>query len=188
MIETKILTEDRFQDFVDLMKSDSSAAGCMCTWWIISVKDYHSNGSAGNLLVFQTLLNQSTVGMGIVAYDSGAPVGWCACGPRSRYVRAIKTPTFKGRQPLEDNVVWLVPCFFVKKEYQNKGITSALLREAVHFAQKNNAIAIEGFPFCKGRKHITGDLQAGFEATFEDCGFQRSRSNSDNRVIMRLDL
>jgi hypothetical protein len=56
------------------------------------------------------------------------------------------------------------------------------------YAKANDACTIEGFPFCKGRTHKSGDLQAGFETVFEDCGFQRSRSNSENRVIMRLEF
>lgn len=188
MIESRVLTETNVQDFIDLMNCDASAAGCMCTWWMIGVKDYHSNGPAGHTKAFLDSLKKSPYGMGILAYESGSPVGWCACGPRSRYARAIKTATFKGRDQQEDNDVWLAPCFFVKKEYQNQGLATTLLREAVRYAKQNQATAIEGFPFCKGRTHRSGDLQAGFESVFESCGFQKTRSNSDTRVIMRLEL
>ena len=115
MIETKVLTPVNFQDFVDLMNTNPSSAGCMCTWWMIAV---------GNKAVFQAVLEQSPLGMGILAYDSGEPVGWLACGPRQRYARAMKTPTFQGRDPLEDGSVWLAPCFFVKTGRQHTGVTT----------------------------------------------------------------
>ena len=85
-------------------------------WFIIPVKEYHAAGSEGNRASFSDLIVSSDNPVGLLAKLDDQPVGWCAVGPRSRYVRAIKTPTYKGRDPAEDDDVWLVPCVFVRDE------------------------------------------------------------------------
>jgi hypothetical protein len=47
---------------------------------------------------------------GALAWVHGEPVGWCACGPRSRYTAAIKgrSSLLAGRPRYEDEDVWLV--------------------------------------------------------------------------------
>jgi len=185
---TKELTIDNYRDFLDLMQSSESSKRCMCMWWIISVKDYHANGHEGNARQFYRLLETEKHPMGILAYDNEVAVAWCACGPRTRYARAIKTPTFKGRDMKEDEKVWLIPCFYIRQDYRGTELTEVLIQEAVRCAQKNGAKAIEGFPFCTNKKISSGDLQVGFDTAFEKQGFKQSRQNSSQRVVVRLDL
>jgi len=185
---TKELTADNYPDFLNLMQSSESSKRCMCMWWIISVKEYHANGHDGNAKQFCRLLETEKHPMGILVYDNDVAVGWCACGPGKRYARAIKTPTFKGRDESEDENVWLLPCFYIRQEYRGAGLTEILIKEAVRFAKKNGALAIEGFPWCTNKKISSGDTQAGFDMVFEKQGFKHSRQNSGQRVVVRLDF
>lgn len=185
---SKELTINHYDDFLNLMLSSESSKRCMCLWWIISVKDYHNNGHDGNAKEFIKLLNTEKHPLGILLYDNEIPIAWCACGPRKRYNRAIKTPTFKSRDESEDENVWLIPCFYIKDEYKGKGLTELLIKEAIKTAKINGAKAVEGFPYCNNKRISKGDTQVGFEKAFERNGFIQSRKNSDQRIVVRLDF
>jgi len=156
-------------------------------WFLISVKNYHAAGSDGNRASFVELAATSETPMGLLAYENDEPVGWCAVGPRSRYARAIKTPTYSGRDPAEDDDVWLAPCFFVRRDRWRRSVTPKLLEAAVGLAREHSATAVEGFPHARA-KHSSQDLQVGSESVFAALGFKVIRSPSTSWVVMRLEL
>ena len=129
----------------------------------------------------------STHPLGLIAYRGGQPVGWVAAGPRSRYARAVRTPTMKGIDHSEDDDVWLVPCFFIRADMRGRSLSRRLLQRAVELAATSSASAVEGFPTV-GSKRSSADQQVGTEALFESCGFKAIRHPSSNRVVMRLEL
>jgi GNAT superfamily N-acetyltransferase len=174
-------------DLGKLFGSDRSAAGCWCMWFIIRVKDYHAAGGSGNEASFRELLAASEHPMGLIGYEGGEPVGWCAVGPRSRYARAIKTPTYTGRNPDEDDDVWLIPCLFVRKEARSSGLTDQLVEAAIGLARERGAIAVEAFPL-SGTERRRVDTQVGFETVFSRRGFVPIGRPSSSRVMMRLEL
>jgi GNAT superfamily N-acetyltransferase len=139
------ITSDMIEDMGRLLGTDRAAGGCWCMWFIIPVKDYHSAGSGGNRASFCGLMAASRQPLGLLAYQEGEAVGWCAVGPRSRYRRALRTPTYLGRDPGEDDSVWLVPCFFVRRDVRRAGLGQMLLQAAVGLAKEHGARAIEGF-------------------------------------------
>lgn len=121
--------------------------------------------------------------MGILASLSGEPVGWCACGPRSRYEVAAASPhgLLHTRPREDDDSVWLVPCLFVKRENRGQGITRALIRSALDVARDHGAVAVEGWPSDSGGF-------VGRERVFEDLGFVCVARPEPGRAIMRLEL
>lgn len=187
MIEIKPLTPDLIADAETLFAASKETDHCFCMWFIIPVKQYHAGGADRNRQLFANLVDQSDAPAGLLAYRAGEPVGWCAAGPRSRYARAIETPSFKGRDPAEDDAVWLVPCFFVRREIRRGGIGRALLEGAVALARDYNATAIEGFPFADGVKP-SKESMVGVESLFAASGFTVTRQPSPTRVVMRREL
>jgi GNAT superfamily N-acetyltransferase len=182
------LTTERLPDLEQLFASDPVADRCWCMWFIIPVNEYHAAGGEGNRASFCRLSAASDIPLGLLAYQDGIPVGWCAVGPRSRYVRALKTPTYRGGEPGDDEDVWLAPCFFIRKEARGKKIAGALLEAAVRLAEENGAAAVEGFPLQGTGSASSGDRQVGTEALFSACGFERVRTPSSKRVVMRRKL
>ena len=154
-------------------------------WFIIPVKEYHAAGSDGNRASFCRLLAASEHPLGLIAYLDDRPVGWCAVGPRSRYLRAIRTPTYKGRDPDEDDDVWLLPCLFLRKEARGAGLGGRLVRAAVRLARERRAVAVEAFPYA-GPKRRSRETQVGFEAVLSRGGFAVIGRPSADRVLMRL--
>ena len=158
-------------------------------WFIRRVADYHAAGDAGNRTAFVELAHGSPDPMGLLAYDDDDVIGWCAAGPRSRYARAVKAPTLKGRDPGEDDDVWLVPCFLISPDRRRQGVATALLEAAVELAGRSGATAIEGSPLSGSKARSKGtDFMTGTETLFAGCGFTPVRRPSDNRVTMRHDL
>lgn len=175
------------EDFRALLRRTRATDGCWCMWHIIPVKDYHAGRGVQNEQLFNDLVEKSDAPMGLLAYVNGEVSGWVATGPRSRYARAVKTPTLQGRDPAEDAYVWLVSCFFVAREHRRQGLAGQLLDAAVGLAITFGAKAIEGFP-TRGRRMAGGDIQVGTEHLFARRGFEIARNPSSNRVIMRLEL
>ncbi|MEQ1936276.1 MAG: hypothetical protein ABL962_20670, partial [Fimbriimonadaceae bacterium] len=159
MLEIKAATIERVEDIREVFGSNASIRGCSCMWFLTSVSDFHAAGPQGNRALFEELLRQESVPMGLIAYQNGEPIGWCAVGPRIRYVRAIRTPTYKGRDPSEDENVWLVPCTYVRPGPSKDETVSALLEQAVALAQAHGASAIESFPFVGSKLKSSGDTQ-----------------------------
>jgi GNAT superfamily N-acetyltransferase len=143
----------------------------------------------GNARRFAALADAGPVPMGVVASVAGKPVGWAACGPRSRYVAAIDPsyPLLAGREPAEDETVWLLPCLFVRADSRGRGLTSTLVEAAVRLARENGAPAVEGWPLADsvGR---SADAVVGRERVFTALGFRRVASPRPDRVVVRLEL
>ncbi len=188
MFEVRPVTSDLLEDAESLFASDPVTAGCFCMWFIVPVVDYHAGGPERNKALFRDLATSSRYPIGLLAYENGSPVGWCAAGPRDRYVRALRIPSFKGRDPSEDQNVWLIPCFFIAKHARRKGVARELLDGAVAMAREAGAKAIEGFPFASEVKSSSKDLMVGAEAIFEACGFKPTRRPSNTRIVMRMEF
>jgi GNAT superfamily N-acetyltransferase len=187
MFEIKAVTPNLIDDLARIFGTTKNTADCWCMWNTIPVKEFHANGAEGNRALFSEQAEKSELPMGVLAYQDGEPVGWCSVGPRSRFPRAIKTPTYRGGPEENDDAIWLVTCFYVKASARGAGVGKALLEAAVRLAEENNAKAIEGFPYSSTKKR-SGSVQVGFEPMFASCGFRVVRTPSDSRVVMRRDL
>lgn len=181
------VTADGLDAVRDLFESNATTRGCWCMWFLLTNKERFAGWGEGNRAKFEEYVKTAGTPVGVLATtDDGLPVGWCATGPRSRYPTAIgpRTRILKGRDPAEDDDVWLVPCFFVRTGgYRRSGLTHDLLEAACELARSHGARAIEGFP-------VTGDgIQfVGRESTFESCGFACVARPTPLRAVMRREL
>jgi GNAT superfamily N-acetyltransferase len=129
---------------------------------------------------------------GLVAYltDGSVPVGWVAVEPRTEYPRLLGLPTvWRGRhEDKQDDGVWSVTCFVVRKGYRKRGISYALAAATVGYARENGARALEGYAMrTQPGKEITwGELHVGAVQAFADAGFTEVSSPSVRRVVMRI--
>lgn len=120
---------------------------------------------------------------GILAYQVGKPVGWCAVAPRSEYSRLARSRLF---QALDDQPVWSIVCFFIARTHRRKGLTVALLGAAIDYARQQGARILEGYPVDPNSTSspdvfaYTGTLSA-----FRRAGFQEVARRSPTRPIMR---
>lgn len=141
----------------------------------------------GNQQRFGAMTAADVTPMGVLASVAGEPVGWAACGPRSRYAGSPRSELIRRRDRTEDDTVWFVPCLFVAPEHRGHGVTYALASAAVELARHEGAVAVEGWPRSgSGRDAAEGFL--GREKLFVDLGFRPVDRPSADRVVMRLEL
>ena len=121
------------------------------------------------------------------------PVGWVAVEPRTEYPRLLGLPTvWKGRpdEAKDDDSVWAVTCFVVRKGYRRRGITYALAEAAVGYARANGARALEGYSMLTqpGREITWGELHVGARQVFAEAGLAEVSRPSVRRAVMRIDF
>jgi GNAT superfamily N-acetyltransferase len=152
-------------------------------WWRLSRSAWTKQKGAGNRRAFRRIV-ESGDPPGILAYDGGKPVGWCAIGPREIYPVLERSRTLKR---VDEQPVWSVTCFFVARPYRRKGITAKLLTAAVKYARTRGAKLIEGYPVAP-RKGSIPDAFAwtGLVGAFEEAGFVEVARRSPSRPIVRL--
>ncbi|KEO81844.1 GCN5 family acetyltransferase [Tumebacillus flagellatus] len=135
---------------------------------------------------------ESSTTSGLVAYLDDQPVGWCAVEPRTAYPTLRKSRvSWDGRnEDKNDQSVWAITCFAVRKGYRRRGITYALTRAAVDFARKQGARAIEGYPMLTvpGEEIPWGELHVGSRNAFVAAAFREVTRPTTRRVVMRLDF
>jgi GNAT superfamily N-acetyltransferase len=188
MVELRPVTGKRVEDVGTLFATHRSTDYCWCAWFLIPVKEFHAGTPGDHRARFLETVSDDGPPAGLLAYRDDEPVGWCSTGPRERYARAIRTPSFAGRDPAEDANVWLVPCLYVRREARRTGVAREMLAGAVELAAEHGATAIEGFPYSGEARRPAADAFVGAEPLFAGCGFRVVRRPSPTRVVMRRDL
>ena len=150
-------------------------------YWRSTASDYNQLKGAGNKKAFGKIVKKTSPG--IIAYVDGKPAGWCAVAPRKEYVRLERPRVLK---PVDDKPVWSIVCFFIEKQFRNRGLSKLLLQSAVEFAISNGAKIIEGYPVePKAGKMPDAFAWTGFSNTFRKAGFKEVERRSEARPIMR---
>ena len=153
-----------------------SRAGFACGWF-----------GGGNRCRFEAMATGDSP-MGVLASLGANPVGWAACGPRSRYLGSNPShhPLLGERPRSEDETVWLLPCLFVRDGHRGVGVSHALVGAATSLARQHNATALEAWP--SSRDSSNTDAHLGREGLFAELGFHCVARPAPNRALMRLDF
>jgi GNAT superfamily N-acetyltransferase len=129
---------------------------------------------------------------GLVAYVDGEPAGWVAVEPRIAYpkLRTARVPWTGRNEDKDDEGVWAVTCFTVRKEFRGLGLTYPLARATVAFARERGARSLEAYPMVTqpGKDIIWGETHVGTRQVFEEAGFAEVSSPTLRRVVMRIDF
>lgn len=109
---------------------------------------------------------------GLVAYDSGEPIGWISLGPRYDFSRV---DTSRATPPVDDVPAWVIPCITVLRGHRGRGVAVAMIRAAVEYAGKRGAPAVEAHPRAAGKRVHDDFAFFGTEAMFRKAGFRKIR-------------
>jgi GNAT superfamily N-acetyltransferase len=176
------LTPERWKDFENLFGENGACAGCWCTYWIIKRSEYDKlRITDGTKKVFKKIVTTRTP-PGILAYDGSTAVGWIAIQPREKYPVLQNSRILK---PVDDKPVWSIVCFYIQKEYRQKGLMTLLIKEAVKFAKINGAKIVEGYPVEPKKKTAPVFIYTGVASSFIKAGFEEVIRRSETRPIMR---
>jgi len=179
------LTPDRWRDVTTLFGPKGACAGCWCMWWRLAAPEFRQGRGEGNRRALRKVVG-GNLPPGVLAYAGGETVGWCAIAPREAYPRLDRSRIF---QPIDEEPVWSVSCFFVARPYRRRGVTVALLEAALAFARSRGARIVEGYPV-EPRGGTLADPFAwtGFASTFRAAGFREAARRSATRPMMRIQL
>jgi GNAT superfamily N-acetyltransferase len=129
---------------------------------------------------------------GLVAYVDDEPAVWVAVEPRTAYpkLRTLRVPWTGRQEDKDDDGVWAVTCFVVRKGYRGRGLTYPLARATIDFARERGARALEAYAMIThpGKEITWGELHVGALQVFEDAGFKEVCRPTPRRVIMRIDF
>jgi GNAT superfamily N-acetyltransferase len=177
------LTTRNWADLERLFGPRGACAGCWCMWWRLERAKWGKQQGEKNRRAFQKIV--ATGGpTGVLAYLGREPVGWCAVAPRENYSRLARSRVLR---PVDDQPVWSLTCFFVRKEHRRSGLTRQLLHAAVQYAVKHGAKIIEGYPQDPRRGEMPDAFAyTGFVSVFQEAAFEEVARRSATRPIMRL--
>jgi GNAT superfamily N-acetyltransferase len=129
---------------------------------------------------------------GLVAYVDGEPAGWVAVEPRTEYpkLRTSRVPWSGRDEDKDDDGIWAVTCFVVRKGYRGRGLTYPLARATIDFARERGARALEAYPMIThpGKEITWGETHVGTRQVFENAGFKEITHPTPRRVVMRIDF
>jgi GNAT superfamily N-acetyltransferase len=124
---------------------------------------------------------------GLLALDDDTPVGWCAVGPRQRYLRMMSDRARTFRR-IDDRRSWVVNCFYIDPQARGHGVGTVLLDAAIEFAGDNGATILEGYPIDLAVTDPgAAGLYVGTLHMFEAAGFVEV-ARFGNRPFVRLEL
>ena len=179
------VTKERWKDFEKLFGKNGACAGCWCMFWRIRRKDYETQKGNGNKNAMKKIINSGTV-PGILSYFDDEPVGWCSIAPRTDFPGLENSRILK---PVDNKSVWSVSCFFIRKDFRNKGVSVELLIAASKFVKSEKGRIIEGYPNePKNDKMPPAFAWYGLASAFSQAGFKEVERRSETRPIMRLVL
>lgn len=177
------LIPQRWADFETLFGPNGACAGCWCAWFLMTHREYNEAGKEGHKELMRMLVH-SGIEPGIIAYADGVPAGWIAFAPRERYKRLA---TSKQLGAVDDKPVWVIPCFFVHRDYRRHGLMEKLLNAAVEYARSRGVQTLEAFPLDVEGKMSSIQMFTGKSSVFYKLGF-KDVARRENRPILRLEL
>lgn len=184
-------TPDRFGDAQATFENGGDGRSCQCQWWMLTNADWNATSKEEREQLFRDEVEAGPP-PGLIAYVDGEPAGWVRVGPRTRQVRLGRTRNFTAAsaQPWDDDSVWSVSCFVVRKEHRGLGLNERLLAAAVEFAREGGARVIEAYPLdpALGAKKSSNSLFHGVVSTFAEAGFHEVARPRPDLAIVALDL
>ena len=153
-------------------------------WPRLQAAEFKRGSGDGNKRALQKLVRGGRE-PGLLAYSEGEPVGWVALAPRGDYPRLANS---KILAPVDEQPVWSVTCFFVRRDWRKRGLTTRLLQEAAKYAAAHGAKLIEGYPTDAKKPMGAAFIWTGVASAFEGAGFSEVARRSRTRPIMRRAL
>ena len=175
------LTLDLWPALEALFGDNGACNGCWCMYWRIG-SAYRERPRNENKAAFREVVRRGPP-PGLLAFDGDVPVGWCQLTPRDALPSLDRAWRLKRVDRLP---VWSLSCFYVRKGYRRRGVTSALIAGALRAAKRGKAPALEAYP-------VDGDLTpsasfTGYASTFARAGFTIVARRVPSRPIVRHDL
>jgi GNAT superfamily N-acetyltransferase len=178
--------ERRWTDLETLFGARGACGGCWCMVWRKRRAAFEQCKGEGNRESLRALV-ESPRPPGLLAYDGAEVVGWVSIAPRDEFPALDNSRIWKR---LDDQPVWSITCFFVRKEWRGRGLTVALIEAACDWARSQGARIVEAYPTepAAGQKQPVVFVWTGMASAFQTAGFAEVARCSAQRPLMRRRL
>lgn len=184
-------TAERFDDAEHALTGGGDGRSCQCQWWMITSSEFESTTRQERERMLRREVDAGPP-PALIAYVDGDAAGWVRVGPRTRQVRLGRTRAYAetSQEPWDDDAVWAVSCFVVRKEHRGQGLNARLLEAAIDYARESGARVIEAYPLDPdaGTKIPVNDLYHGVLSTFEAAGFREVARPKPHVAVVSLHL
>lgn len=171
-LKVKPVTASTWKDFETLFAAKGAPGYCWCMAWRMTKEELKHNNSTSRKKFIKKRVD-AKVPIGLLAYATKEPVGWCSLAPRDSYER------LGGDEDLED--VWSIACFFVQKEYREQGMVDYFIAQAKKYARKRGAKYLEAYPVDTSSPSYRF---MGFVSSFKKAGFEEVKKAGKRRHVM----
>jgi GNAT superfamily N-acetyltransferase len=175
------LTPDLWPALEDLFGPGGASNGCWCMYWRIGPA-YGRRPRGENRADFEAVVERGPP-PGLLAFDGERSVGWCQLTPRRALAWLERRRAGDGEDAAE---VWSISCFYIRRGYRGRGVSSALIRAAVKAARTAGAAALEAYPVDPSRPDATRNVYTGVASSFVRAGFKEVSRGPRGRLTMRL--
>lgn len=177
----KNLNAVNWSDFEKLFGEKGACGGCWCMYWRLTSHEFEKNKGTGNKNLMKKIV-KTNMSTGILAYHGKKPIGWCSFAKRSELPRLRNSRILK---PVDDADVLSIVCFYIHKDYRNRGIATELISKVENIARKDGIKILEGYPVDKSSKYPDTFAWTGLASSFRKNGFKEEVRRSESRPIMR---
>lgn len=189
-ITTAPATAALWDDVQRTLTGGGDGKSCQCMWPLLPNAQWNGTSAEERQAMLHDEIDKGPP-PGLVAYVDDEAAGWVRVGPRVSQGRLGRSRivTQGSDEPLDDEAVWAVSCFSIRKEHRRQGLTAALLDAAIAHARDNGARVLEAYPIDRERTKATANmLFVGSLTTFVDAGFGIVARPTASRVVVSLDL
>ena len=184
-IEFLPVCAENWEDLEALFGAHGAREGCWCMRWRLPKAQFQQKLGDQNRLALQKGIAKGEI-LGILGYAGDEPIAWCSLGPRESFLGLHESHILA---PVDEQPVWSIACFFIKKGHRLKGLSVQLLKAAVEYARSHEVDVLEGYPVIPIKTKIpVAFAWSGFERTFIEAGFKEVERRAPIRPIMRCQL
>jgi GNAT superfamily N-acetyltransferase len=168
--------KSNWTDLEALFESKGGPHNCWCmVWRNMNVGTDRANKSDKKASLENYVAQQNPVGL--LCYDNARAIAWCSIAPRESYRE------LSGDNSLTD--VWSLVCFFIMREYRQRGIAEELIEQAIKYAKDNGAKYVEAYPV---DPESPSYRFMGFKPMFDKFGFELKHKAGQRRYVMTVKI
>lgn len=180
----KRLTPDLAEDFTNYFESlpfkhAPHWAGCFCRFYhkACSLEEWQKIPPADNKSEALAAIRVGEM-KGYLAYENDQVIGWLNANDITTYKQVL--PLVKDK--IAGKKVGGMICFVIHPDHRNKGVASALCRQAIKDFEDQNFHAIMAMPFVSDKPET---MYRGFPSMFEKEGFQLIEKHDTVHVMWK---
>lgn len=189
-ITIRSATAERFEDAEHALTGGGDGPSCWCQWFMLPNRAYQAASSDEKRELLRSGLADEAVPSALIAYVDGEAAAWVKLAPRPLQPRLASSRNLRSSpEPFDDDRVWAVTCFVVRREHRGQGLTRKLLHAGIEHARAHGARVLEAYPVdTDAKKTSNNELFHGALSTFIAAGFSETARPTPHRPIVTLPL